>query len=136
MSIFSVASTEVFPPDDFLTAMPDACYEPEDRSESHAIGKPVFSLTTPMKLTAINPAEDRQHSERPSVSFLVRLWREPREEAQGTASRPRGYVRNLATGDERFVGAERVGELLLAQLEARTADGRQAMTQLESDSHR
>lgn len=126
MSIFSVVSTEVFPPDDFLTAMLDACGESVPRSEPHAIGKPVFSLTSPMKLSATIPDENRQHTERPSVSFLVRLWREPREEAKGTVSRPRGYVRNLATGDERFVGAERLGELLLAQLEARTAGDSQA----------
>lgn len=38
-----------------------------------------------------------------SDSFLVRIWREPREDR--TASQPvRGFVRNLRTGEEHYLG--------------------------------
>lgn len=62
----------------------------------------------------------RRHSgdERTAGSFLVRVWYESRETPSGQPSF-RGYVRNLQTGEERFVrDPETVTEQIVRQIEA------------------
>jgi hypothetical protein len=61
----------------------------------------------------------RRHvgGERTAGSFLVRVWYESRESASGDPSF-RGYVRNLQTGEERFVrDPATVTEQIVRQLE-------------------
>ncbi len=48
-----------------------------------------------------------------STSYLVRVWREP-----GTEEGPRFFLRDLRTGEERFMGdGSRIAELLTAGLD-------------------
>lgn len=69
---------------------------------------------------------------RRTVSYLVRFWEEPREEA-GEAALYRGYARNLETGEESYFGdPRRLGEHILRRLreerrEAAEAGGSEAM---------
>ncbi len=52
-----------------------------------------------------------------AVSFLVRLWREPRE-VRGEEAPVRVYLRNLKTGEESYmVDPARLGERLVLELE-------------------
>jgi hypothetical protein len=62
-------------------------------------------------------------ADRAADSFLVRVWYEARE---GPGQEPsfRAYIRNLRTGEERFVHDPRtVGEQIAAQLGVGTASG-------------
>lgn len=53
--------------------------------------------------TAENQDEpSKPTSDRSSGSFLVRFWREPSASGEGKHEL-RGYVRNLKTGEERYV---------------------------------
>lgn len=53
-----------------------------------------------------------QQTGQPSDSFLVRCWKEPREDADQPAV-VRVYVRNLRTGEEHYLNdPARVGELV------------------------
>ncbi|HEX7185264.1 MAG TPA: hypothetical protein VF756_25800 [Thermoanaerobaculia bacterium] len=55
-------------------------------------------------------------AERPSGSFLVRVWLEPRE-IESEEPTVRGFVRNLQTGEEQYVRDPRkVGEIVLRYL--------------------
>jgi hypothetical protein len=55
--------------------------------------------------------------ERQALSFLVRVWREPRE-ADGEVVL-RGYIRNLGSGEESYVtGPTAISEALARSLEA------------------
>ena len=65
----------------------------------------------------------RRHTggERAAGSFLVRVWYESRETPSSSPSF-RGYVRNLQTGEERFVrDPETVTEQIVRQIEAEGA---------------
>ena len=54
----------------------------------------------------------------PTMSWLVRCWEESREVAQGEPV-PRCFVRDLRTGEERYLNDPReIGELMLRQLRA------------------
>jgi len=56
-------------------------------------------------------------SDRNSGSFLVRVWYEARE-ASGEEPSFRGYIRNLQTGEERFVrDPKTVSEQIVRQVE-------------------
>lgn len=58
----------------------------------------------------------REHAK--AASFLVRFWHEPRG-AAGRAPVLRGWVRNLKTGEERYLnGPDQVVEHLRSQLES------------------
>jgi hypothetical protein len=60
---------------------------------------------------------------RPASSWMVRCWEEPRENA-GEEPVFRCFVRDLRTGEERYLGDPReIGELMLRKLReaARTA---------------
>lgn len=62
------------------------------------------------------PSSPQPPSERPSTSLLVRCWLEPGEGESG-APILRGYVRNLKTGEQTFIGdADAVGQQILRQL--------------------
>jgi len=62
-------------------------------------------------------------NDRSAGSFLVRVWYETRE----TAEEPptfRGYIRNLLTGEERFIrDPETVSEQILKQMSGGPQDG-------------
>ena len=69
--------------------------------------------------------EPRNADERPAASLLVRCWLEPNE-TPDEAPILRGYVRNLKTGEERFIkDLESVGQQILRQL-APAAGGTEA----------
>jgi hypothetical protein len=60
--------------------------------------------------------EPRSAEERQAASLLVRCWLEPNESAD-EAPVLRGYVRNLKTGEERFIkDLDSVGQQILRQL--------------------
>lgn len=62
-------------------------------------------------------------ADRTSGSFLVRVWYETRE-TSGEEPSFRGYIRNLQTGEERFVrDPETVSEQIVRQVEG-AASGR------------
>jgi hypothetical protein len=67
-------------------------------------------------------------ADRKAGSFLVRVWYESRESAGREPQEPeeqlfRGYIRNLQTGEERFVRApEKLSEHIAEQME-KGADG-------------
>lgn len=64
-----------------------------------------------------------QRGERPVVSYLVRYWLEPEEDAND-ASPFRGYVRNLETGKERYFGdPRRFAQHVLRRLQSAREDG-------------
>jgi|GEM_PF-1335380 len=73
----------------------------------------------PVKHLETDSAIRRQaDGERSAGSFLVRVWYESRETPDGRPSF-RGYVRNLQTGEERFVrDPETVTEQIVRQVEA------------------
>lgn len=52
--------------------------------------------------TTTDDRESRERDPRSSGSFLVRAWLEQRE-IDGEEPSFRGYIKNLATGEERFV---------------------------------
>lgn len=63
---------------------------------------------------------------RPAASFLVRFWREPGDTAEGGVS-VRGYVRNLKTGEERYLSStEQLGAYIEEKLEDDAEDEPQA----------
>ena len=67
-----------------------------------------------------DPRSVRGH--RPSQSFLVRMWVEPRE-VTGGVQPVRVYVRNLKTGEETYVGDPAdLGPYLSRQVEGRGED--------------
>ena len=69
--------------------------------------------------------EPRSADERPAASLLVRCWLEP-SETESAEPVLRGYVKNLKTGEERFIkDLESVGQQILRQL-APTAEQTEA----------
>jgi hypothetical protein len=77
----------------------------------------------PIDRTGHTDAPGRRHSR----SFLVRLWREERQPGAEEASVPvRGYLRDLQTGDQRYVATPgSLAELLerfLHESDSSTAD--------------
>lgn len=58
-----------------------------------------------------------------SASFLVRVWREPRE-IEGETSPLRYYVRDLRTGQERYLSHASQLEELFSSSERRSSSGR------------
>lgn len=63
------------------------------------------------------PASGRTSREHQSGSFLIRVWSEGRE-ADGQPSPVRVFLRNLKTGEERYLGdLDQLGETVLRQFE-------------------
>ena len=59
-----------------------------------------------------DPAPDAR-----SLSFLIRLWKEPQEDGAGAV---RGYLRNLKSGEQHYLGSpEEIGAFLVRQAAAR-----------------
>ncbi|MCP3960675.1 MAG: hypothetical protein GY719_22760 [bacterium] len=59
---------------------------------------------------------ENRDRERPTVSYLVRFWLEPREQESET-SPLRGYVRDLHSGQEQYFGDPRkLAEHILRRL--------------------
>ncbi|HKI01253.1 MAG TPA: hypothetical protein VKK31_04685 [Thermoanaerobaculia bacterium] len=68
--------------------------------------------------------DDKLTETSPAMSWLVRCWEEPREVAQGEPV-PRCFIRDLRTGEERYLSDPReIGELMLRQLRAARRDTR------------
>lgn len=66
--------------------------------------------------------EPNNAEERPAASLLVRCWLEPQPRAE-EAPILRGYVRNLKTGEERFIkDVDGLGQQILRSLEPSAAD--------------
>ncbi|MFQ5527369.1 MAG: hypothetical protein ACE5GX_14035 [Thermoanaerobaculia bacterium] len=76
----------------------------------------------------MNSGHERQESDERhrshSNSYLVRVWQET-----GSEARVRFYLRDLKTGEERYLGdPERVGEILSGGLERRSGAARSQET--------
>lgn len=57
------------------------------------------------------------------MSWLVRCWEEPRERAQDDGPVLRGFVRDLKTGEERYLSDPReLGELLNREMREAAED--------------